>query len=844
VELLEGVLAVPLKEKLGQLLSSQKALVQEYEAIVQEFAASDVISENIALKREVDELRKTAGELRVKHARAEKESRELRLALHEQMLGEKTGIITASQDKVKTYFGRLTGKQAKDLRAIEQSANEKLSVLRKLAEKELGESKTEITAAVAKLTAEVEGAIRTRQEELAAQQAGILEELKQDYDGLAGEDVSEEVMRERVRQNSVELKLGLNWANRIGVFLILAGVVTAMQYTYSVWFNDYMRGVFAFLIGGIFLAGGEWFNRKEKNVFSFGLTGGGVAVLYFASFSSYFFLKIIDLRTGMVLALLTTLATVVLSLRYRSRTICAFALLGGYLPFITYTLHIGLSPVSINISMGYLLLLNLLILLISFSRQWPLINYLSFGLNVPALVFLVYLHPIIPLSIGYTLLTFTMYLAIALAYPLRYGVSLRVPDTALLAFNTVLSSGIVYTLFTKGGYEAYLGFFALAFAAVYFTLGQLADRRLAREKQTRGIFYLTSLAFTILIIPLQFGIEWLTLGWLAEAALLINFGRRQVNERLEYAGWLILVLSLGAFYAVDFASQVTAWAPVSFFDFKYTAVMAGLAYLLYIYLPDLRAGRYPRHTLAGKWLTGFKYFTIVNIWTYVVLVVDNQYGKYVHIPYYGDYYRVILLALITLAVAYGLKKLTALRDTVVDWFVIGLHGLVDVVCLWLNLTARLQVTGRDAGYAALAVLLAYNVYVFFNLRNLFTLYLRRAQLSREYLPLGVTVYLLSVATVLLVFQFRLRPANLVFSIMYLAAAFTSVFVGFRARYARLRRFGLALSVLALAKLFIYDLSYLAIGGKIVAYFAFGLLLLGISLVYQRLMNNFEASDTE
>ncbi|MFD2881480.1 DUF2339 domain-containing protein [Paenibacillus rhizoplanae] len=54
------------------------------------------------------------------------------------------------------------------------------------------------------------------------------------------------------------------------------------------------------------------------------------------------------------------------------------------------------------------------------------------------------------------------------------------------------------------------------------------------------------------------------------------------------------------------------------------------------------------------------------------------------------------------------------------------------------------------------------------------------------------------------------------------------------RYLYIRRFGLALSLLATGKLLLYDLTLLNTGSKIIAYFSFGLCLLGISYLYQRI----------
>jgi uncharacterized membrane protein len=48
----------------------------------------------------------------------------------------------------------------------------------------------------------------------------------------------------------------------------------------------------------------------------------------------------------------------------------------------------------------------------------------------------------------------------------------------------------------------------------------------------------------------------------------------------------------------------------------------------------------------------------------------------------------------------------------------------------------------------------------------------------------------------------------------------------------IRRFGLGLSFMAVAKLFLFVLSFLSEGYRIISYFAFGFVLIAISFVYQ------------
>jgi uncharacterized membrane protein len=106
-------------------------------------------------------------------------------------------------------------------------------------------------------------------------------------------------------------------------------------------------------------------------------------------------------------------------------------------------------------------------------------------------------------------------------------------------------------------------------------------------------------------------------------------------------------------------------------------------------------------------------------------------------------------------------------------------------------------------------------------------------------PVILGVYLLGVATVFLNVQFRLGEVSLLFSFLYLLLAIGYIVYGFRYKYVYIRRLGLGLTLFATAKLVFYDLSSLSAGGKVIGYFCFGLVLLGISYVYQKVSSKLE-----
>lgn len=97
----------------------------------------------------------------------------------------------------------------------------------------------------------------------------------------------------------------------------------------------------------------------------------------------------------------------------------------------------------------------------------------------------------------------------------------------------------------------------------------------------------------------------------------------------------------------------------------------------------------------------------------------------------------------------------------------------------------------------------------------------------------MAIYVLFNTTVLLKMQLDIGYVDFIISIFYIISAFILIILGFKLRYRYIRYGGLGLAVSATAKLFLYDARGLWEQYRIVSYFCFGLVLLGISYLYQR-----------
>ncbi|RSL33004.1 DUF2339 domain-containing protein [Salibacterium salarium] len=754
------------------------------------------------------------------------------------MIDEKTNILNVSKKKLHTYFGSEMDSKRDQLTNLEQSSKAEIENVKKRIDQSIREDKQEIMTKVKEWRSEVDEKIKQERETLAKEEQDLLSSYSTQYDQLAETEVTEEVMQKRAKQNQIEMKIGLNWINKLGMLLIILGVAAAFRYSYTSWFNDYLKGGMFSIFGILMLAGGEILHRKGRQTFALGLTGGGVAVLYGSIFFSYFLLEIIGLMAALLLSVLVTVTAVVLSLRYQSKTVCSFGLVGGYIPFYSYLLSFGLDETAVFAAMAYLLILNGSILWISFQKQWNIIHYISFLLNIPSYFILIFLSPSSGVSMAYTVLTFLLYLVVTISFPLTYKVSMKWMDVTLLACNTVISCAVTYYLFYALDWEDFRGLLAVAFGVIYFGLGKFVEERMNHEKQTLVLFYGTSITFAVLIVPFQFGVEWLALGWLVESIVIMLYANRYKLVLLEKAGWAVFGLTVATF-AFEVNRYVNNFYTV-LFHFKYSAIIAGLVMVMLYYVYDqTRTDRTTLFRGFAHFILGLKYFTLVNVWIYVVYESMYVFGQNVPASFeHFWFYQCLLFTFISVGIGYGLKKIPLLYDRIVKYFCLFLYGAGSLVGLFVTVTMP-ALSGEQntfVDYVALVILIGCHLLIYATGRDLLMAYIRGQYKNIELYPTILAVYFIAVLAAFLNVQFQLGDVGFVISLIFLVTAVVYILYGFKKKYVYVRRIGLGLTLFSTGKLFLVDLAFLTESSKIIAYFCFGLVLLGISYIYQKVSN--------
>ncbi|MCL2045410.1 MAG: DUF2339 domain-containing protein [Oscillospiraceae bacterium] len=823
-------------DNLKSIISRQKEILAELETECQSLEESDLVVENSTLVKEIEKIRKEIESINARAAEVTQENVRLKNALHEQMFNEKAEIIGARKAKLDVYYQSSVDKEMNRLSAIEKQAKDRIDGLKERLSKNNIAADGRISSILIELTSLIDSRITEAQRETASVPAAFSQDELNELDALKNEQLSDDQVNEASKKNNIERFVGLNILNAVGVLLLIVGAITLARFTYF-RLTDELKGIMLFSLGGIMLALGELLNKKSPNVFSLGISAGGIAILYAALVMSYFGLDILSKYPALLVCVLITSGAFIFSNRYNAQIIAIFALFGGYMPLIV----IGSDPSLRYGAMGYFILLNFLALLISTVKKWRISSFVGLFLNLVSTLVVYSLFysrtrstQDTILVILYVMFAFIIYTAIPIISTFRTGSRFRASDVVLLAINTVFSSLILYFVFWGFKLTDFNGLLAISFAAIYLLIGRFIESKFnTDERNAKALFYITGLAFVIMVIPLQFDYSWLSLGWLAEGVLLLIFGILSNEKGIKIAGAVVYALCFLAFALYDCMRYLDF-----LFVYKYTAITLGSLGVLAAFIY--------KKTMSGMGVKAYKYFTLANFWLFGIYLILIKLRSFIAFPVTAAGYQIEYLLyaasiVCTIILAYGYSRTKLLSDMGTKIMTMALYFIAILSLIILNSKSSpvYGIVYFSKGTPMLSttiigsiILLLLSGLTVFALRDLMLMIVSERKLGIEWYPFILSAYFVTILTHNLISQYNLSFSNAIISVIYVLTALGWILYGFSQRYSFVRLFGLGLSILAVIKLFLLDLYSLTQGYRIISYFALGITLIVISFVYQ------------
>ena len=257
-----------MERDIRDLVFGLRKSLDDIDAQLKAIEKSDTFKENTELAQKnaklAARLEKTEGEA----ARLSTSNAALKNALYEQYFNEKVSTVDKARRNLAIFFAHETRQELNRLTLLEDSIKQRLGQLTLFmarARIDLGnETHDKITHLQIEVSQKIEEA------RLEAAKISVSEAEKAELERLKQESLTGEQITALSRKNNFERYIGLNILNTVGIVLFIIGAIAAGQFGYT-WVS--------FALGAGFLVAGEFLNRKRPNIFSLGITAGGVGIL-------------------------------------------------------------------------------------------------------------------------------------------------------------------------------------------------------------------------------------------------------------------------------------------------------------------------------------------------------------------------------------------------------------------------------------------------------------------------------------------------------------------------------------------------------------------------------------
>ena len=623
---------------------------------------------------------------------------------------------------------------------------------------------------------------------------------------------------------ALEQRIGARWATWMGVLSLIITVGLLLRWTFE---NNLIgptgRVVLGVVVGCALLFVGLALRHSKRLPFlAEGLAGGGLAILYLSLYAANTIYGLLATGTTFALMSAVTVAGIAVAVASDRQATAVLAVLGGLLtPVLVSSEH----PDE-RVLFCYLLVLGALVLGIARRRSWIALNRLSWTGSMILLFSALMAQPAAPRPVA-RLVLLTAMAGLFAAVPLvqawldRHPVA--TPDLWIVVGNAAAYFCAIYVTLER--WQPRLeGGWALLLGVAYVAIARAHKQRVPGDNATVDVHLGNAIVFVAIAFPLAFDGPWVTLAWAVQGAVLLWLASRRVDAKTVTAGGLVvLLLAVFRVVALDPFWYVPS-RPVWNASFAvHLLVVAALVVAGWVSgkRDDLRTALW--FTAAGLLAVLF-WREPTGLWPagllLVLMLVLAWLGRVS-----GD--RAFLVATPLLAallfVRLFVKDAELARAAAGSWFN-GPFLLRLATCAAIAAAGHLvSVRGASAGVERLGKILRGYAGVLL-LGTLAAGWFLRQDLAIE---AARTAGDLDAARRL---QWKLQVGLSVLFTLYAAAALG---FGLARRIPAVRYGALALFGIVIVKVFLVDLAELQAIYRILSFLVLGLVLLGVSYVYQR-----------
>ncbi len=336
---------------------------------------------------------------------------------------------------------------------------------------------------------------------------------------------------------------------------MLIGVSYFVKYAFdNNWVGPSGRIAIGLLVGIGLVLWSERFRARGYSAFSYSLKAVGIGTLYLSLWGAFQIYHLIPAAAAFAAMAIVTAATIALALSQDAELLASFALVGGFsTPVLLST---GQNHEAVLFS--YVALLDLAILTMAIFKPWRRLLWGSFAGTI--ILYLGWYSQYYSADQRTeTVLFAALFAAIFAVIPLagsgsgsKWLSGRDATRTLLPLLNAAAFFLALYDMY-RGEDQTTLTWYALALAAVYLSLGSgIKKRSSAEDANFINLLHVAiAVAFITIAIPLKLDAQWITIGWLAESAMLLWLSVRAQTDFLRYFAAFALILGIARLVFYD-----------------------------------------------------------------------------------------------------------------------------------------------------------------------------------------------------------------------------------------------------------------------------------------------------
>lgn len=654
----------------------------------------------------------------------------------------------------------------------------------------------------------------------------------------------------------LEKFIGENLINKIGIAILVLGIAFFVKYAIDQdWINEVGRVCIGLVCGGILVGVGHYL-RSGYRSFSSVLAGGGIAVFYFTIAFAFHQYHLLPQTAAFVIMVVITAFAVLLAVLYDKLELAVIASVGGFItPFLIST-----GSGNYIVLFVYLTILSIGLLLLAWYKRWPAINIIS--LVFTEIIFGGWLINALsthkPVSYVYGLVFATVfyvvYMGMNMLYQIRTRQQFRPIDFLILLFISFSYYSAGLALVRQIDHGLYQGLFTLCVGILNLGLAYIVYKKSIADRNLLFLLIGLTLTFVTLTIPIQLEGHAITMFWMAEFVLLYWLSVYSGIKLFRYSSILISGLAM--------LSLLMDWNNASMMPGSNLTLIYGDVRGLVTNIIAIAA--YGAYYMLLKRNEGSAYVNLVTTQQAARVAVITSIGLLYITCMFGV--NLLLKTEISMAVPNVYHRITTILFALVLllWLrgkrdeVLGKRVFLPLVICLLHYLFSAQ-TINDLRYGAFHNTYA-TVHMYMHWLSsvlLVVLYVVTVQMVRKNLlhytnNLSIITVGMCVGALLVISQEGMNiymvignqslPTHVLrgqygkggLTVLWGLSSFVMMLLGMKHRNKVLRIVSLGLFSIVLIKLFIYDISGISEGGKILAFILLGVLLLTVSFMYQKL----------